>query len=158
MPEFFDACAQGDIETLRRLLAADPSLARAVDPRAEFGGWTGLHSAARAGHVDAVLALLEHGADPNAREAGDNTTPLHWAAAAGHLAAARALLDAGADAQGSGDAHELDVIGWATVFGNPADASAPMSVERRELIGLLLRRGARHHIFTAMAMGDQALT
>src|SRR5215813_15241125 len=59
-------------------------------------GWTELHEAARRGNLDAVRRLLEHGADPNAREPGDNTTPLHWAAAHGHVDIVRALLDAGA--------------------------------------------------------------
>ena len=45
--------------------------------------------------VDAVRLLLEHGADPNAREQGDNTYPLQWAAAHGYLDTVRALLDAG---------------------------------------------------------------
>jgi ankyrin repeat protein len=154
MSEFFEACARGDAETLRRLLSADASLARATDPRGQFGGWTGLHSAAKSGRVEAVRVLLQHGADPNAREAGDHTTPLHWAAACGQLDIAGALLDAGADPQGSGDAHELDVIGWAAVFGSPAHDPAPMSAERRELIARLVQRGARHHVFSAMAMGD----
>jgi ankyrin repeat protein len=56
----------------------------------------------------------------------------------------RALLDAGSDVHGFGDAHKLDVIGWATVF---AEA-------RRDVVDLLLERGARHHVFSAVALGD----
>src|SRR5258706_13335744 len=82
-------------------------------------GWTPLHTAAQNGDLDAVRALLAQGADPNAREAGDNTYPLHWAAAAKHVDIVRALLDAGGDVHGIGDVHELDVIGWATVFSEP---------------------------------------
>ncbi len=74
-----------------------------------------MHEAAKRGDLDAVRLLLEHGADPNAREPGDNTTPLHWAAAHGHVDVVRALLDAGADVHGLGDLHEGDVIGWATL-------------------------------------------
>ena len=70
----------------------------------------------RAVTCEAVRLLLEHGADPNAREAGDNTYPLHWAAALGHLDVVRLLLDSGGDVHGVGDVHELDVIGWATVY------------------------------------------
>ena len=109
-------------------------------------GWTGLHEAAKRGHVDTVHLLLEQGADPNAREAGDNTTPLHWAAALGHVEVVRALLDAGADVHGFGDVHDGDVIGWATL--------GQRNNLHREVVALLLERGARHHIFSAIALGD----
>jgi palmitoyltransferase len=96
-----------------------------------------------------VRLLLEHGADPGARETGDNTTPLHWAAAYGDVEVVRALLDAGADVHGAGDLHEGDVIGWATL-------GLPDKVHR-DVTTLLLERGARHHIFSAIAIGDLGL-
>ncbi|MBI4473822.1 MAG: ankyrin repeat domain-containing protein, partial [Acidobacteria bacterium] len=92
---FFEACAKGDVEGLRRLLANNTSLARATDADRPHKGWTALHTAAEHGHVGAVRLLLEHGADSNARESGDNTHPLNWAAAKTHVEIARALLDAG---------------------------------------------------------------
>src|SRR5262245_46631445 len=113
---FFDACTKGDVQVLRDLLANDPRLARVSNPKAPHGNWTGLHEAAKHGYVDIVRFLLEQGADPNAREKGDNTHPLHWAAAQGHLDTVRVLLDAGGDVHGIGDVHQLDVIGWATMF------------------------------------------
>jgi ankyrin repeat protein len=64
---FFEACARGDVDVLRGLLAGDPGLALASQPDAPHQGWTGLHAAAWAGHVEAARLLLEHGADPNAR-------------------------------------------------------------------------------------------
>ena len=82
----------------------------------QFTGWTPLHGAAQHGALDRVRQLIAEGADPHARESGDNTTPLHWAAARGDVAIVRELLEAGADVHGAGDLHELDVIGWATVF------------------------------------------
>ena len=136
---FFVACRAGDVATLRQLLAAEPSLVR---ERTDEGS-TGLHLALE--HLDAVRLLLEHGADPNARDTGDNATPLHFAGGAGGVDVVRALLDAGADVHGVGDAHELEVIGWATCFG----PTIP-----RDVLALLLERGARHHIFSAIAAQD----
>jgi ankyrin repeat protein len=147
---YFEACYKGDAAALRRLLANDPGLVRATAPTAPHGGWTGLHEAARRGYVDVARVLLQNGADPNAREVGDNTYPLHWAAAHRHLEIVRMLLGAGGDVHGVGDVHELDAIGWATFF-HP-DEGAPG--EKPEVAALLVERGARHHIFSAMSIGD----
>lgn len=137
--EFMRACAAGDVEALRELLQRDPGLARDRLP----GGTTALHAASR--HPAAVRLLLDHGANPNARDLGDNVSPLHVAAANRILESVRLLLDAGADPQGAGDVHKGDVIGWAASDGN------------EEVIALLLARGARHHIFSAMALRDRDL-
>jgi ankyrin repeat protein len=154
---FFEACATGDVDVLRGFLLDDRSMARVSNPDAPHQGWTGLHAAAKGGHLQAVRLLLEHGADPNAREAGDNTYPLHWAAAHGQLEVVRALVDSGGDVHGVGDVHELDVIGWATLYRAPGDDPAEMDAGRRDLVGFLLERGARHHIFSAMSVGDLGL-
>jgi len=137
--EFMRTCAAGQVDTLRELLSRDPSFAR----ERLAGGTTGLHVAVR--HPEAVRVLLEHGADPNARDLGDNATPLHFAAANGALDSVRLLLDAGADVHGTGDLHNGEVIGWAAREGNEA------------VINLLLERGARHHIFSAIALRDRDL-
>jgi ankyrin repeat protein len=113
-----------------------------------------LHAAAKGGHADAVRLLLEHGGDPNAREAGDNTCASHWAAAHGDPETVRALLDAAADVHGIGDVHELDVIGWATFYREPGDDPTQMDASRRDMVSLLIERGARHHIFSAMSVGE----
>lgn len=90
--------------------------------------------------------LLKRGLDVNVREKGDNTYPMHWAAAAGHLEVVRRLADAGGDVVGRGDDHELEVIGWATCWDGCDDAA------HRAVAEFLVRRGARHHIFSAIAM------
>ena len=151
---FFDACAKGDVQVLRSLLANDSSLTRAAQANQPHGGWTGLHEAAKRGQSDAVRLLLEYGAHPNAREAGDNTYPLHWAAAHGHIEIVRALLDAGGDVHGFGDVHMLDAIGWATLYRSPGDDPMQMTASRQHLVGFLLERGAHHHIFSAICIGD----
>jgi ankyrin repeat protein len=71
---------------------------------------------------------------------------MHWAAAAGRLDVVRRLADAGGDVVGHGDDHELDVIGWATCWEGCDDAA------HRAVADFLLGRGARHHIFSAIAM------
>lgn len=138
---YFAACAAGDVDSLRAMLHDEPDLARERNQN----GATGLHLAVR--HPAALRLLLEHGADPNVRESGDNALPLHLAAGGGPLESVRALLDAGSDVHGSGDAHRMDVIGCATIFDEA----------RRDVVELLVQRGARHHVFTAIALGDPAL-
>src|SRR5207248_9339110 len=86
---------------------------------------------------------LRRGLDVNTREKGDNTYAMHWAAAAGHLDIVRRLADAGGDVVGQGDDHELEVIGWASSSDDPA---------HRTIVDFLVSRGARHHIFSAIAM------
>ena len=99
--------------------------------------------AAANGDVDTLRALLKESPSlVHEREPGDNATPLHLAAANKHLESVRILLDAGADVHGRGDLHDGDVIGWATCDGNEA------------VLDLLLERGARHHIYSAMALRD----
>ncbi len=147
---YFEACRKGDGAEVRRLLAVDPGLVRATLAAAPHAGWTALHEAARLGHVEVVRELLRYGADPNARETGDNTCPLHWAAAHRHLGIVRMLLDAGGDVHGFDDVHELDTIGWATFF-HPNEGTYG---DKPEVATLLVERGARHHIFSAMSIGD----
>ncbi len=135
---FFSACASGDVATFHDLVRLDPELVHARN----HDGATGLHVAVS--DPDVVRLLLEHGADPNARDAGDNALPLHFAAGGGHVKSVSALLDAGSDVHGSGDAHALDVIGWATVLKEP----------HPKVVDLLVERGAKHHVFSAIALGD----
>ncbi len=137
---FFTSCSKGEMAAVREQLDRRPEL---VLERHQ--GTTALHLAVR--HPEVVRLLLERGADPNARDEGDNALPLHFAAGGAPLESVRALLEAGSDPQGSGDLHRLDVIGWATVFAGA----------RRDVVDLLVEHGARHHAFSAIALGDLEL-
>jgi len=144
----FDAARKGNLSTLTSLLDEEPARLQARDrPYA----WSLLHHAAQHGHLSAVNLLLERGLDVNTREKGDNTYAMHWAAAAGHLGVVRRLADAGGDVIGQGDDHELEVIGWATCWDGCDDEA------HRAVADFLVSRGARHHIFSAIAMnlGDE---
>jgi ankyrin repeat protein len=59
-------------------------------------GRTALHYAANEGRLQDAAALLESGADPNARD-DNGFTPLHFAAGAANHEVAKLLLAAGAD-------------------------------------------------------------
>jgi ankyrin repeat protein len=61
------------------------------------GGLTPLLFAVRQGHRDAVMALLDAGADVNRPSAGDKTSPLLMAIINGHFDLAAELIDHGAD-------------------------------------------------------------
>jgi ankyrin repeat protein len=61
------------------------------------GGLTALLHAARQGHLAAVTALLDGGADVNRVSAGDGTSPLLMATINGQFDTAMLLLDRGAD-------------------------------------------------------------
>ena len=146
--QLFDAARRGDIAALNALLDRSPDKLQA---REEPYGWTLLHAAAGEGQLAAVNLLLQRGLDPNVREKGDNTYPMHWAAAAGKLDVVRRLADAGGDVVGYGDDHEIEVIGWASCWEGAEDAG------HRAVVDFLLSRGARHHIFSAIACnaGDE---
>ena len=60
-------------------------------------GKTPLMLAARNGRVEAIKALLDGGANINAKETLRGTTPLMWAADEAHPAAVKLLVDRGAD-------------------------------------------------------------
>lgn len=141
--QLFKAANRGDAATLAALLDRQPEKLHATS---RPYGHTLLHAAAQHGQLAAVNLLLERGLDANVREQGDNTCPMHWAAAAGRLDIVRRLADAGGDVIGAGDDHQLEVIGWATCWEGCDDPA------HREVAAFLVSRGARHHIFSAIAL------
>ncbi len=88
-----DHAALGRADDLRADLATDPGLVR----RRSADGFTALHYACFFGGAEAVAALLEAGADPDAEAVNPPVRPLHSAAAARDAEAIRLLLQAGAD-------------------------------------------------------------
>ncbi len=144
--QLFEAAHDGSSEKLFALLGKHPEKLQA---RTKPHEQSLLHVAAAAGHLDIVDELLRRGIDVNARDdvfKGDNTYAMHWAAAAGHVEVVRRLADAGGDVVGHGDDHNLEVIGWATCWDQTDDE------RHRAIANFLVSRGARHHIFSAIAM------
>jgi len=138
-----DAAGRGDLARLNTLLDAHPEL---IDERGGEGVRTALHQAVFGNSEPAVGLLLERGANPNVRCEGDNAYPLHFAVEKHRFPIIRLLVEHGADTIGEGDYHELGVIGWATAW----DYIQP----NPEIVRYLLAHGARHNIFSAVAMGE----
>ncbi len=87
------AAATGRADAIRRLVAlgADPSARGTFGGPAHGKGVTALHLAAQNGHLGAIAALLEAGADRTATDDLYGGTPASWAEHGGH-AEASALL------------------------------------------------------------------
>jgi ankyrin repeat protein len=145
--ELLAAANDGDEERVRHVLDNHPDV---IDTRATLPGHTGrrtaLHFAMNSLNERVIDLLLERGADPNIRDEGDNAFPLHFAAERGKLDVVQRLIEHGADPIGAGDTHELEVIGWATAFAYAF---------HRDVAEYLLAHGARHTVFSAVAMGDR---
>jgi ankyrin repeat protein len=134
------AAVAGDAAELGRLLAQHPAKLAITG-----GEWDRplLHLAAAGGHMACVELLLARGFDASLRDRVDRATALHWAALGGHLDVVERLLAAGVDIDGEGDDHALGVLGWATCFRDVHE----------EVAAHLLSKGARLHIFSAIALG-----
>ncbi len=133
----------GDTDRLRQLLHDHPEIATA-----RINGRSPLHIATDwPGHfpdvANTIVALVDAGADVNARFQGSHTeTPLHWAASSDDVEALDALLDAGAD---------IDADGAVIAGGTPladARAFAQWRAARR-----LVERGATTTLTDAATLG-----
>jgi len=141
--QIVDAARRGDAARLAKLLDEHPGKLHLKVPPYEASL---LFPAAQSGNIAAVDLLLQRGMDVNYRERGDNTYAMHWAAAQGNLDVVRKLADAGGDVIGEGDDHAGGVIGWASCWEGCDDAA------HRRVVEFLISRGARHHIFSAVAL------
>jgi ankyrin repeat protein len=139
----FEMVKRGEVAGLRAALDARPQLLHA---RKAPYQWTLLHAAAQLGNLAIVDLLLQRGLDVNKLEDGDQTVALHWAAAAGHVDVVKRLIAAGSDVIGEGDDHGYAIIGWASCW----DGSD--TPRHREVVRLLLEAGARHTIYSAIAL------
>jgi uncharacterized protein len=147
-----EAVRTGDVATLKRLLRENPGLAEcrvgSERDRKRDMSRTLLHVVTDwPGHfpngVETVRALIEAGADVDARFSGPHTeTPLHWAASSDDVDVLDALLDAGADIEARGA-----VIGGGTPMAD-ATAFGQWGAARR-----LLERGAATTRWEASALG-----
>lgn len=154
------AIRSGDIPLLKRLLSENPGLAaakmlgRAKGYDQKNGGTsrTWLHVVTDwPGHFPsgaaAVAALVEAGADVNARFEGPHSeTPLHWASSCDDLEALDALLDAGAD---------IEAPGAVIAGGTPLDDAVAFGQWRAA--HRLIERGARLALWHAAALGKMDL-
>jgi ankyrin repeat protein len=87
----YAACLNGNAAMIELLLEGG------ANPNTRLAGETALMTAARTGRVDALNALLAHGAAINASEPGQQQTALMWAAAEDHGPAVHLLVQHGAD-------------------------------------------------------------
>lgn len=89
--EFIEAAKQGDATKIASLLKGDPGLVRAVGDHLK----TALHWAAELNQAEVAIALVEAGADIEARTSW-SATPFDWAATMGSSRVADLLLARGA--------------------------------------------------------------
>lgn len=124
--DIFESAALGRDARLKHLVATNPMLLT----RRSADGWTALHLAAFFGQINAARALIEKGAEVDARS--DNTQrncPLHSAAAGRHFAICELLISSGADVD-------------ATQAGGFTPLMAAAQHGDQGLVDLFLRRGA----------------
>jgi uncharacterized protein len=126
-PDVFEASALGDLETLRKLVTANPS---AVNSFAADGFYP-LGLAAFFGHRPMVEFLLKNGADvKTAARNAQKVTALHGAVARRDVEIVKMLLEAGADP------NARQERGFAPLHDTAANGNAA-------LVELLLKHGAR---------------
>jgi hypothetical protein len=142
------AIRAGDVVALSALLAEHPELGVAWVRSSDGTERSLLHLVTDwPGHVPnapaVIAALVEAGADVNARFRGQHTeTPLHWAASSDDLDALDALVEAGADVEARG-----------AVLGGGAPIADAVGFGQWQAAERLLEHGARTNLWQAAALG-----
>jgi len=90
--DIFSVAEAGNIDSIKILLTNDPALINVTND----GGYTPLHEASYAGHIDFVDYLISLGADVKATS-NSGSTSLHGAAYYNHPLVVESLIKAGAD-------------------------------------------------------------
>lgn len=124
--DVFTLCVAGRRPDVLAEIERNPALLEAHSS----DGWTPLHLAAFFGHPELAAALLNRGADIEARSTNSmKNTPLHAAAAGGHAAVVEMLAKRGADVNARQEG------GWTALH-------AAAQAGNREMVELLLANGA----------------
>lgn len=130
--DLFMACALGDVDRVTQVLAEHPELLDAGGrPRDLLGSGTPLHLAAERGRREVTQALLELGADPNARSFWGHY-PLHAAAMRGDRGVVELLLAYGARPDLRDRSYNATPHDWALRFG------------KRDIAELIARESVEH--------------
>jgi ankyrin repeat protein len=127
--------------------AAKAALAGRRASATVMGGLTALLVGARDGHIDAVRALAEAGANLNEASAGDQTTPLVMAAVNAHWELVKFLVDKGADpnlanADGLAPLYATIDAQWAPLGGVSTPDSTQERISYLDVMKALLEHGA----------------
>ncbi|MGI8959925.1 MAG: ankyrin repeat domain-containing protein [Bryobacteraceae bacterium] len=137
--DLFSSCAAGWLRAVTDEIDRDGSLLEAHSG----DGWTALHLAAFFGHPDIANALLDRGADVNARSTNSmKNTPLRAAVAGSKVELMRLMLKRGADA------NAVQEGGWTALH-------AAVQSGNREMVELLLAHEA--HVNTRAENNQAAL-
>ena len=115
----FEAALEGDLDAVKQHIAAGTDL-NLKDPNPEGNKDTALAMAAAFGKTDVAIALIEGGADLDARNK-DGTTPLHSASFLCYPDIVQALVDKGADKNARNNSGSTPLEGvelpWAVAKG-----------------------------------------